>query len=71
MYMIHVIFEHQENDFVEIHSPTTAVSHEQSTINDFVIDFAQIALLSFKTLVPSLPTSQLKRFLNIDSGMSG
>ena len=34
-YMIHLTFEHQEHDFVEIHSPTTAVRHEQTTINDF------------------------------------
>ena len=35
MYMIHVTFEHQEHDFVEIHSATTAVRPEQTTINDF------------------------------------
>ena len=35
MYMILVTFEHQEHDFVEIHSPTTAVRHEHTTINDF------------------------------------
>ena len=35
MYMIHVTFEDQEHDFVEIHSPPTAVRHEQTTINDF------------------------------------
>ena len=30
MYMIHVTFEHQEHDSVEIHSPTTAVRHEHN-----------------------------------------
>ena len=34
MYMIHVTFEDQEHDFVEIHSPPTAVRHGQTTIND-------------------------------------
>ena len=34
MYMIHVTFEHQEHDFVEIHSPPTPVRHEHTTIND-------------------------------------
>ena len=26
IYMMHVTFEHQEHDFIEIHSPTTAVA---------------------------------------------
>ena len=41
MYMMHVTFEHQEHDFVKIRSPTTAVRHKQSTINDFYLIFLE------------------------------
>ena len=60
--LMYMIIEHQEHDFIVIHSPTKARTKLGqrfffSQFYFFFLNFLQIALLHLNTLVPSIPTS--------------